>query len=358
MPFPYVEASGTAYGLGFQHGRQAAPRIHAFVDYLVRSSRDSTEGLAPEEARAKVLRAAARFRPLFERYCPGLLDEVRGLADGADLRFEEALLLQIRGEVAPLLREEACTTFAVEARHTAGGESLIGQTSDMEPEAGAYFIVLHLIPDDGPRILMWTFAGQLGYHGLSEYGVAHFANSLSGGPQGRRHPGGLPHYPVKRRLYECRTRDEILALWRALPVCSSGNYMMAAGDPALFDVEVTPDGPELLSESDDGFIVHANHFLTPRFRTPQTDAASLPDSFLRQERMTALLRERLGSLDVEALKALLSDHHDHPCSICRHEETDTRRMSTVAGLIAEPRAGRLHVSHGNPCRRDWTCYSV
>ena len=359
MPFPLVRAAGSPFELGLEHGRQAREQIHEFIGHLVRNARPSPE-CSVAEAEQRVWAGVRRFLPWFEEHAGRVLEEVRGLAEGAGLSLEAALLPQIRGEITALVQEEGCTTFAVEARHTVGESGpLLGQTSDMEPELEQYFLVLHLIPDTGPRLLMWTFAGQLGYHGVSEWGVAHFANSVSGGPPSPRGlPGGLPHYPVKRRLYECRTRAEVLAMWDALPVCSSGNYMMAAGDPALFDVEATPVGPAVLPDSEAGFLVHANHFLSARFRTPETDAASLPDSFHRQERMTELLRSHLGRLQPGALRALLADHAQHPCSICRHEETDTRRMATVAGLIAEPAAGRLHVSRGNPCRGDWTVYSL
>jgi isopenicillin-N N-acyltransferase like protein len=349
MPFPYVEVSGSPYRMGCQHGRRAGAQVAAFVDYLVRAS---------GREREEVLRAAARFRPLFERHCPVLLEEVRGLADGAGLRFEEALLPQIRGEIARVPAETACTTFAVAGRHTPDGGRLIGQTSDMHPETDPYFLVLHLAPDGGPRLLIWTFAGQLGYHGVSEHGTAHFANSLSGGPVASGVPGGLPHYPVKRRLFECRTRAEVLRMWEELPVCSSGNYMLAAGDGALFDLEVTPTGTALLEDAGEGFLAHANHFLSPAFRTPETDAASLPDSFARQERMTALLRERSGALCVDAMKEILSDHHGTPHSVCRHAVEGDPPMTTVAGLIAEPGGGRLHVSRGAPCRGDWAVYSL
>jgi isopenicillin-N N-acyltransferase-like protein len=349
MPFPYVEVAGTPYEMGREHGRQASAQIAGLVDYLVTGSGRSRE---------EVLRAALRFQPLFQAHCPALLEEVRGLAEGAGLRFEEALLLQIRGETAPLLQEEACTTFAVSGRHTRDGGILIGQTSDMGREMERFFIVLRLAPAGGPRVLMWTLAGQLGYHGLNEHGVAHFANSVSGGPVPGSHPGGLPHYPVKRRLYECRTRAEVLAAWGALPVCSSGNYMMASGDPSIFDVEATPEGFALLEDAGAGYLAHANHFLSREYRTAETDAAALPDSFPRQERMAALLRERLGEWTADAMKQALADHQGLPSSICRHEETGARRMGTVAGLVAEPGAGRLHVSRGNPCDGDWTCYEA
>lgn len=356
MPFPYLEAAGTPYRMGHQHGKQAAAQIHAFAEHLVRTA---------NRPRQEVLAAAVRFQPLFERYCPQLIAEIQGVADGAGIPFAEALLLQIRGEVSPLLAEEACTTFAVAGPNSTTGGVLIGQTSDMEPDLEPYFVVLHLAPDDGPRTLMWTFAGQLGYHGLNEYGVAHFANSVWGGPEPDSRtaegmvspPYGLPHYPIKRRLYACRTRGEIEAMWAALPVVSSGNYMVATGDPEIFDLEATPAGFAVL-EPTGGILAHANHFLSPRFRTPHTDAASLPDSFLRQERMVALLQAQDGSLSVETLKSIVSDHEGYPCGICRHEETDNRRMVTVAGLIAEPQAGRLHVARGNPCRGDWTTYTL
>lgn len=363
MPFLYVEVAGSPVEMGFQHGRIASEQVHGFLEYLIRSS-----GFPREE----VLAATRYFLPRFEQYCPRLLDEVRGLAEGAQISFEEAALLQIRGEIMTPLRgnlpEPGCTTFAVLGRHTREGGLLIGQTSDMTAEMEQYFLVLRLQPENAPAVLMWTFAGQLGYHGVSEAGIAHFANSLSGGPAavevpagesstGRPLAAGLPHYPVKRRLYECRTRDEVLALWRSTPVVSSGNYMIAAGG-GILDVEATPQGVAVLEERGAGYLAHSNHFLSEKYRTAETDALSLRDSFGRYSRMSELLRASLGQLDVERMKAILSDHEQHPCSICRHETDSGERMVTVGGLIAEPDAGRLHVSRGNPCRGDWTTYRL
>ena len=351
MPFPYLEVAGTRYELGLQHGTLAREQVRHFVEYLVRST---------GRPRAKVLRATHPFLPLIEQHCPGLLEEVRGLADGAGLSFEEALLPQIRGELARTLGaatpDEGCTSFAVSGEHTECGGTLIGQTSDMAPELEQYFLVIRLAPEVGPALLMWTFAGQLGYHGVSEWGVAQFANNLAGGPAPEGVPGGLPHYPIKRRLYECRTREEVLAMWRSLPVCSSGNYMLAVGN-AIFDVEATPTGIGVL-EAQEGLLGHANHFQSAAYRTAETDRLALPDSFHRQQRIDTLLREHRDGLTVHGMKNVLSDHTGTPTAICRHEEPGGDRMSTVAALIAEPAAGRLHVSRGQPCRGDWTSYAL
>jgi hypothetical protein len=48
-----------------------------------------------------------RFLPLFEQHCAHLVNEVHGLAEGADVPFADALVVQIRGELGPVVAE-AC----------------------------------------------------------------------------------------------------------------------------------------------------------------------------------------------------------------------------------------------------------
>ena len=45
--------------------------------------------------------------------------------------------------------------------------------------------VLHLQPRNKPEVLIWTFGGMIGYHGMNSVGIAHFANALGGGPAGK-----------------------------------------------------------------------------------------------------------------------------------------------------------------------------
>jgi len=64
-----------------QHGEQAASRIHAHLDYM---------GASMKMSRASI-EAALRFKPLFEKYCPHLLEEIQGLAEGARIALDEAI---------------------------------------------------------------------------------------------------------------------------------------------------------------------------------------------------------------------------------------------------------------------------
>jgi isopenicillin-N N-acyltransferase-like protein len=349
--FARIEARGTHRELGRQHGEQCREQLLGFLDYLQKTLR-----LSRDQLHARAL----RLLPLFERQCPHLVEEIHGLAEGARVALAEALAVQIRGEMRPI-GDGGCTTFVIAARGTAAHEILIGQNSDMDPEIEPWSYVLHLRPTGKPAVLLWTFGGQIGYHGLNDAGVAHFANSLGGGPAWKF---ALPHYPVKRMMLECRRLPEIQELLRLVPVCSSGNYVLCDGGGAIADIELTPEGSTMLPDSGSGYITHTNHFLCGVHACAANDRLSVGDSFPRLKRIQQLVANKIGSLTLADVRNFLADHEGHPTSICRHPHNGpdhpsvSARGRTVASLIAEPARGRLHIARGNPCTAKYEIYEL
>ncbi len=338
--FPCYRAEGTHRELGRQHGEQASAQIAAHLAFMGESMK-----LGSRELQAR----ARRFRPLFEKHCPHLLEEIAGLAEGARITEAEALAVNIRGALGQA-REEGCTAFAIGARGTADGGLLIGQNSDTLPAVVALSYVLHLKPRNKPELLMWTYGGMIGYHGVNRHGVAHFANDLGGGPKSRF---GLPHYPLKRLILECRTLDEVVPLFRRTPLWANGNYVLADGTGRILDIEATPDGPEVITDQGAGFLVHTNHFISPRYATRENHAESVPDSFTRQKLMTELIASRLGKATLADVQSYLRSKDRHATGICRVAQTaspsagwETAGIS-VASIIAEPTKGKLHVAASN-----------
>jgi isopenicillin-N N-acyltransferase-like protein len=348
--YPFFEASGEPNELGQQHGEQAAEQIRGYLEFLAESLRLT---------RAQLGERAMKFFPLFDRQCSHLLPELASMAEAAKITPAEALALQLRGELAQVT-DGACTTFAVGRHGTANGGTFVGQTSDNPPELERFGYVLRLRPAGKPAMLMWTFGGMLGYHGINEHGVSHFANALGGGPSWKF---ALSHYPLKRLILEQRLLRDVLQLMREFPVCSNGNYMMADGSGAILDVELTSDGP-FVPELQDRFLVHSNHYLCSEFACDANWQHSLKDSFPRLDRMRALLDSKFGSITLADMQRFLADHDGHPVSICRHSHTGPEGPmlgpsgKTVAALIAEPEHRRMHVALGNPCENPFVTYSV
>jgi isopenicillin-N N-acyltransferase like protein len=338
--FPYVEVSGSAYELGYQHGIQAAGLIQRYLLLIERITSLSRDTLC---------RNALIFLPLIERFSPAYLEEVRGLAAGACLSFEEALLCQARAEAA-YTRDGGCSAFALTGDATADHHTLAGQNQDLPPEYSDVAILLHVKPTDGrPRALMFTFAGQLGYVGMNQFGMCLFANAL----YDARWQLGLPKYPMKRVLLEQRTVEAGVDLLARHRLCSANNLVLADGQGHLADVEERPDGVAVFTDDHPHRRLHTNHYVTSEFKALETN--SLPDSRPRLDRLRQLIRENWGAITVDTMRTVLSDHDQDPGGICRHGEAG---MHSISGYIAEPAQGVLHVRRGHGCLGTWQTYGV
>src|SRR5438552_16243515 len=68
--YPLISAQGSHRELGRQHGEQAAGKIEAHLEMMA-----AADHLSRDKLRSRAL----SFQPLFEKYCPHLLEEIRGL---------------------------------------------------------------------------------------------------------------------------------------------------------------------------------------------------------------------------------------------------------------------------------------
>ena len=77
-----------------------------------------------------------------------------------------------------------------------------------------------------------------------------------------------------------------------MPVCSSGNYVVCDGAGNVADIELTPEGFEVIEDRGDGYITHTNHFLCGRQACRANHQVSVPDSFPRLDRIRQLVERR------------------------------------------------------------------
>jgi len=339
--FPLVSVSGTSYEMGYQHGEQAAALIESYLFWIEKNTHSDRDQLG-QRARA--------FLPFIEKLNPELVQEVRGLSAGAEIPFEHALLCQTRGEAASAPIADDCTAFAFRGEATTQGQTLAGQNQDLPPEFSDLGIVLHIKPSDHrPRAITFTFAGQLGYMGMNQRGVAHFANGLSD----YQWQLGLPHYPLKRTLLEKSCVAECLDVLRQHRTCSAANMVLCDGAGEISDIEIRPEGIALYADEHPDSRLHTNHYITDQFAPHETHGTA--DSAPRLQRIRDLVRDNWGKIDVECIQNILGDHEGDPGAICRHGAGGTH---SICGYIAEPARGLFHVRRGHGCLGTWTAYEV
>lgn len=355
-PLPFIAISGEPYARGVQHGSALGDLIALYPQILREVLADEAAwrgltSLSPAPEMADLKARAMSFLPAYERHFPELVEEMRGIADGARLPFADVMLVNTRADTSGAAPADSlCTAFATGRNATAGKQILSGQTLDQHPANRPALAILRIEPSRGPAILMCTFAGLVGYPGINSTGLSIVQNALS---TGQWNASGMPHYLMKRAFLEQNSVAACVKLARTLSSCSSSNYIVSDGAGLIADMEVTPMGVEIVGEGRD-WLVHANHFWSPHWTGSDALRRSMPDSPIRQSRLEYLLAGRIGRLSVADLKAALADHHNSPCAICRHQE----KVQTIAAIIQEPEAGRLHVAAGNPCKARYQTFSL
>ena len=360
--FPFIDVRGNRREIGRQHGEACREQIRAYAallaKLLARDGSNQLPGVRQRCSPGELAQRALRFLPAFERFAPHLVEEIRGIAEGAGVPFATALLVNVRAEVggigAAVGGGEGCTAFAVRQPVADPRQVLVGQNIDQSREMEEFAIVLRVQPDDAPPALMVTFGGLVGYPGVNAEGVCFMQNQLA---NGRWRPG-LPHYPLKRVLLEQRDLAGCLAAFDRAELASSANYVLADGSGALLDVESTPDGYATLPP-DAGAVIHTNHFRGAAYVSQERLLQTLPDSAVRYERARGLCAQSGSTASLATLQVWLRDHADEPTAICRHDgDAADQPMQTIWSVIAEPARGLLHVARGNPCQNEYVAYAV
>ena len=128
--FPHWRLRGSHREVGRQHGEALRSLIRAHLELIYTQGAQKSQ-LAPETAR----RWAQAFGPVIGAAAPHFLEEIEGLAQGAGIEPAEALLLQVRQEVAHVARfgsvDLECTSFAVSGAYTRTGGTFAGQNADL-----------------------------------------------------------------------------------------------------------------------------------------------------------------------------------------------------------------------------------
>ncbi|MCC6194259.1 MAG: hypothetical protein IT518_07295 [Burkholderiales bacterium] len=354
---PLIEARGTRFEIGYIHGESAAALAHGTLDWSFRQLQ--TAGMGRDAA----LAGALRLLDIVRASTPELVEEVRGIAEGARMTLAEGAVINTRYELlfvdgarAAMHPRGECTLLGVEGTRTADGNVLVAQNVDLDATSARLWVMLCVRPPGGPRILTATLAGMLAQEGINSAGLALCGSMI-------RCAGWRAGYPsrkfLRRRVLEQPTvARAIETIRRSPPRASSHNLMLADAEGDLVDVETTLDDVRLVRASD-GLLAHSNHYVSPG-----SDALNacigdyLRNSQARRERMARLLADVEAAFTPAIAMTLLRDHGGGSRAICRHADRDEVGAQTNVAVVAQPARRRLHVALGPPCRSRFTTYEI
>ena len=362
--FPFVSVSGTPEARGRSYGQQAADRVRKsaamYGQTLVDLGYDAM-------ARTQLITSFARE---IENFAPHYLEEMRGIAAGANVSFEDIVMVNARTEVIAKARAEkkkaaelepgdGCTGALILPTRSANGRLIHGQNWDWRAECVETAIVLRVRNDNGPDILTFVEAGGLARSGLNSAGVSITANYLESDRDFRQL--GVPLSLIRRKVLEQEHFALAIKAVSTTPKSCSNNIMIGMAAGFGVDYECTTDEAFPIYPGSDDLIVHANHWVSDVALTKLRDTgrASTPESAYRDWRVRRLLNAK-DKLTREDLKHALFDDFGAPYSVCRPPRPGSHDnlSATVSMVIMEPAAGLMEVAPLPALNRTFTRYSL
>jgi isopenicillin-N N-acyltransferase-like protein len=367
-PFPFVSVCGTPYNRGHQHGRTLAARVRRSA--ALYNGTLERLGFGGERGTLLIRKFAAEIEAFGAHY----VEEMRGIADGAEMPFEQVVMINARTEVisearrlahadaqtaAALAPKDGCTGAVILPGRSRDGRLVHGQNWDWRAECAETAIVLRVRRDDGPDFVTFVEAGGLARNGFNAAGIAITANYLRCDRDYAQ--AGVPLALIRRKVLEQEHLALAIRAVAATPKSCANNMMLSHAGGVAIDLECAPDESFPLWPTD-GLLVHANHFASTAAlaKLRDTGIADSPDSYYRDLRVREALEAAGKSLTPDDLKRALFDKFGTPYSVCRPPRPGSHDdlSATVAMVVMEPGAGWMDVAPLPALNRHFTRYGL
>lgn len=349
--FPYLEVSGTPREVGRAIGRRFGPLIRKGLE-----RRAEWFGDLRSYARGSGSAAYEIFVSAARKHTPRAFAELEGWAEGSGIAFEDLMVLNLKSELAELMRagdeepgEEGartsgCSTLVVADE---GGFVHVHNEDGHEAYADLMF-VLKVKLTDGVPYLCLSYPGVLPGNapGINARGVVQTTNFI-GAHEVRL---GVGRYFLDRMIYEARDLDEALK-WATHPdrAFAFHHVLSSVPEKRALSVEVTPSAKSV--REIEGLFVHTNHLLHEGMRDEDQDEEYVASSSMTRYRVLSEWAKGVedpAGLGAGDLVDALSLHEGAPYSPCRHPEGDVHGF-TLATATFRSSEGDMRLHKNQPC---------
>lgn len=346
---PVITASGSHHDIGMVIGRTMKDHIAAI---LVQARKD----LPPNIQWKDVLHQSKLYLTYSQAVYPQYIRELVGIADGADLPFEDlfALMCEVLwdshiwqlGTHRPV---RGCTDLVARGRATLDGSTLLAHTNDELPDHENHLVILKIQAEDEPEFLGVSSGGAAISAGYNAVGIGITGNQVDSNDS----RPGVPRLLMVRAILAARRLGEAIKVCTLPERASNYNNIISDASGEIFSMEGSASDCEAIYIEED-ILAHANHYVSPPMRKFEADRHEIANSLVRHNRAMRLLRENYGQLSPQKMMELLTDHTNYPISICKHG-TNTL---TAYSIIIQLNELRCWIGKGKPCETTYTEYQI
>lgn len=335
-----AELVGTSYEIGYQFGKMTAA-----IPQLQATHTAEIEGFGQKQ-----VEEAAK---LFDRWCPGLTEELCGFADALKVKPEQVFFY---GMTYLLPR---CSHIALLPSRTADRKPLLARNYEFSHEAEDFCLIKTSVT--GKYSHMGTSVLHFGRDdGFNEHGLAVTMSSC-GFPVGAlpymRSPKlkGLQFWAVTRALLEnCKDVTESLKYLEGMPIAYNLNMILLdkAGNAALVE---TLDGrtavKQIGPDSKEQELYATNHALFPDLQSMEPKV--MAHSARRFEYIKKQIANQNEVTQAQLKEMLLAKYPDGLC--CHYFE---EYFGTTKSMVISPSDGIIDLCWGGRSENGWHTYDI
>jgi len=337
-----------------QRGQAYGEAARSRIENILAVYREIFQRITGETWQETVVRGAP-FILKARAFAPDLVDEIQGIAEGADRTFEDIFLLNARSEILfnPQVLSQECTTLAALPEVTKNGDMLLAQNWDWYDAVKDCQVILKIgRRGNQPALVTFTEAGQLAKIGMNTAGIGLVVNNLTS-DQPRT---GVPWIFLTRRILESSHLAQALGMVLNTGRAHSINFLIGYAAGEAVNLETSPVEAHV-TWPENGICVHTNHYLEAgrNFRDLKPLRDPYLSTYLRYRRASQGLTELKSAVDVPGIQNILKDHMDRPFSVCTHRNPaveSLRQIVTCLSVVMNLSQKEIHYTLGNPCRSE------
>lgn len=339
---PMIKVKGSHYQVGYQIGTKMKKQLNELLqqskDYIAKNT----------EMKWEDIRAQSQLMLEYsKKYLPEYVEEIRGAADATGIELVD-LFSEMCEEIYSKNFLRGCSDLIASGDVTADGAVIAAHNNDTSPSLENYAVVVHYQADGEPEILAVGYGGLAISIGFNSAGISLTGNELSMNDMKM----GVPRLLLCRKILAARTIADAIDAAIFQPRASNYNMVLTDDNGEIYSIEGSATDYEPLY-ANDGYLVHTNHYLSPRMRKYELDPYDITSSLVRYNRANRLMKNNKGKITTELLKKFLQDHVSRPKSLCRHGKQVKTTFSVIINLTTKT----MELARGNPCESQYYKYT-
>jgi isopenicillin-N N-acyltransferase-like protein len=339
IPIPIVTVEGTHYEAGYQLGTQLKDNFVMRINRM-KESKDWKKDKAEAEL----------FLAYSQKYMPEYITEMKGIADAVGAELIE-VFASICEEIGSWGYEytAGCSDLISSNDVTEDGSVLVAHNNDTSVSSQDYVTIVHYKVEGEPEIIGVGYGGYGLSVGYNSAGISLTGNQVNSNDM----RVGVPRMLLVRKILAAKRIGEAIDAAVLKERASNYNQVISDSNGEIYSIEGSATDYAPLYAID-GYHVHTNHYVAPWMRKFEYDPTRISCSLVRYNRANRLLKNNVGKINVEKIKEFLSDHVNHPESICRHG----KRVKTTFSIIINLNTLTMWLAKGNPCEVKYNEYNL